>query len=234
MSVEEKLKKKPGAFYIEKLDAGFALEQARWIKNNIPLFEEANGSGKFYSNYKTYSFWHDSQIPIIRQFVDAIFSKRDSFKKTFERDITLSSIYMSYVERGDEEICVWHKDGYWWNGQFHLCILGNSNILIKDESLQMHVQAEAGTVWYLNSTEYYHKILSSWPGERFELLAPCNYREDCTARRIQGVTAGPERWMDRNHPAIIEDTRIAVEYMKQSFSAGKASSNRVADWTSIK
>ncbi len=227
------MKQYPVSLHLGDIDPEFALENARWIRDHVPLFEKSNGSGKFYRNYESTLFWHDSEQPLIKAFVNGIRAGREKFMATYERPLELTMINLTYVRDASEEICVWHQDGYWWTGQFHLTILGNGNLLVRDGSVTMHIQAESGSIWYLNGTDYQHKILNSWKGERFELLAPCNCREDAAFRRFPAVTETKERWIDATHPSIKFDTARTLEYMRESFAQGRASSKVVADWTSL-
>jgi hypothetical protein len=227
---QEKKSLRPHVLSLGEIDPDFALQQARWIHENIPVMQKGNGSGKFYQNYISFGFWHDSQQPLIKKFVELIQSKESIFKEAFEKELRLDYIYLSYVERAEEEICLWHKDGYWWDGQFHMTILGNSQILVQDGGLTIHISAENGTVWYLNGSEYYHKIAQSYSGPRYELLAPCNLRQESINRKGRAVVSQPERWIDGKHPAISEEIEFAVNHMKKAIDENRASNLSVAQW----
>ena len=57
---------------IDNLDPTWCLDQCYQIINTCPMFEKANNSGKFFRNYHTYRFYIDSELPIVKKFVEVI------------------------------------------------------------------------------------------------------------------------------------------------------------------
>ena len=53
-------------------NADWCLDQCYQIINTCPIFEKANNSGKFFRNYHTYRFYIDSEIPIIKKFIETL------------------------------------------------------------------------------------------------------------------------------------------------------------------
>jgi hypothetical protein len=222
----------PHSTFLGEIDPDFALENAHWIRKNIPLYDLSNTSGKFYRNYESYAFWKDSSQPLIKAFVESIIGNEKDFHFRHKKRLDLSFIYLSYVKDSSESICIKHKDGYWWDGQFHLTIQGNSNIEIEEGSLTSIITAKPGSIWYLNSSNYLHKIATTnCTSERFELLAPCGFREESRILHEQATTSTTERWIDSTHEAMVAHRKAAMEHMDRALKNKTASNLDVAAWS---
>tara|TARA_Y100001963_G_scaffold51182_1_gene71600 strand:+ start:2864 stop:3595 length:732 start_codon:yes stop_codon:yes gene_type:complete len=192
---------------IGNLDADWCLEQCREIINTCPMYQKANNSQKFFRTYHQYRVYKDSQIPIVKKFVEMVEEFSDTFKETFpNKEYYLSYIYLAHTIDSSEPICVWHKDRAFFDGQFHITVLGNGNIKIKDGGIESKIKVENGTVWYMNGTSYLHTIEST-EGERFELLIP-NAPRKRTLDIWERITSNtPERWLNPHHPDIAPNTK---------------------------
>lgn len=215
------------------VNAQLALNQAEWIRDHLPFTQRANGSAKFYRNYISWGFWRDSQLPLIQDFVAVLEKGRDQFESIYQRPMQIGYIYLSYVEDASQEMCLWHRDGYWWSGQFHLTILGNAEILVREKGVETRIRKDNGTVWYLNGTQYEHKIAADHIGPRFELLAPCGFREPSAQAHRNAATETPERWIDGRHPEFVREIESARIYMENSIRSGRASNLQRADWAEL-
>ncbi len=219
----------PTHLNFSELDPAWCLSEAREIIHKIPLFQKSNGSGKFFSNYWSWHFHKDSQQPLIKKFVASLLEQQDIFQKTFGRPLDLNFIHLSYVEDAAQETCIFHRDGYFWNGQCHLTILGNANIEVQNENETETLIQKNGRLWYLNGTKYLHRIKPTF-GERFELLAPVSERPEDVQAKLACVTNTPEQWCDSSHPSWLELRARQVNYVKQSIQAGRASNLSVAEF----
>tara|TARA_B100001939_G_scaffold338938_1_gene345101 strand:+ start:1564 stop:2259 length:696 start_codon:yes stop_codon:yes gene_type:complete len=157
---------------IDKLDPEWCLKQCRYIINNFPIYEKANNSGKFFKTYQTYRFYKESNIPIIKEFVNIIENFSNTFLEIYpNKKYYLEYISVTHVLDSNEKICVWHKDRTYFDGQFHITVLGNGYVKIFEGGIESTLKIDNGTIWYLNGSNYLHTIQET-QGERFEICAP--------------------------------------------------------------
>ena len=152
---------------IDELDPTWCLDQCYQIINTCPMFEKANKSGKFFRNYHTYRFYIDSELPIVKKFVEVIDNFSDIFCATYpNKEYYLGYVYLAHTIDSSEKICVWHKDKTYFDGQFHLTVKGNAKIKIsiKEENknylfeLKEKRKFDYETFKYLNKEHYIKKI----------------------------------------------------------------------------
>lgn len=157
---------------IDKLDPDWCLNQCKYVINNFPIYEKANNSGKFFKTYHTYRFYKDSSIPLIKEFVNIIEKFSNTFLKIYpNKKYYLEYISITHVLDSSKKMCVWHKDKTYFDGQFHITVLGNGHIKIYENGIESTLKIDNGTVWYMNGSNYLHTIQQT-KGERFEICAP--------------------------------------------------------------
>jgi len=215
------LKIEPTYTNISNFDADWCLDQCYQIINTCPIFEKSNNSGKFFRNYHTYRFYIDSEIPIIKKFVETLNNFSEIFCTTYpDKQYYLGYVYLAHTINSNEKICVWHKDKTYFDGQFHITVKGNAKIKVQDGSIESKIYVDNGTVWYLNGSKYLHTIESS-DGERFELLAPNAPRKRGLDLWKNGASNTPERWINPQDPDIINNrkrTRSDHKYTLENWS----------------
>ena len=203
----------PQSLYLDRIDSDFALQQAKWIKKHFDPYPLSTAysdtGGRFYSNYKNYYFHKSSDIPLIKQCIKILTTHKDVFEKLYNRPMQLDWVYLAYTEDSSEEMGTNHYDSeVFWNGQFHCTIQGNANVLVYDESIENLITARLGTLWYLNSTEYVHRIKPTY-GERFELLIPNGLNPKVA--KLREAMIGLHGQMDPTH----KNAKILERWSKQ-------------------
>jgi len=192
---------------IDKFNVDWCLDQCYQIINTCPIFEKANNSGKFFRNYHTYRFYTDSELPIVKKFVETLDNFSETFCATYpDKEYYLGYVYLAHTIDSSEKVCVWHKDKTYFDGQFHITIKGNARVKIQDEGIESYIYADNGTVWYLNGSKYLHTIEPS-TGERFELLAPNALRKRGLDLWKNAASDTPERWIDPQDPDIVANRK---------------------------
>lgn len=190
------------------------------------MFEFSNGSGKFYGTYQTWHFHKSSNHPLIRSFADAAEKYAPEFERIYKKKLNIEFISLAYTPDASRPLCIRHKDGFFFDGQLHLTILGNSHIIVEDPNEKV-LTFDNGTFWYLNGSEYFHTIQPTH-GERFELLAPVNQRpEDVAAKKIC-ISDAPERYLDSTHPGWISLRSRQIEHVRQAVIHKRASNLQIA------
>ena len=134
----------------DKLDPDWCLEQAQWIIDNLPMTETSNSSGKFYHNYRCWHFFKDSEVPLIKEMVRLIQEQAKQFEEIYRRVPIPNFFVLAHTIDDSKEMCVWHKDRYFFNGQYHCTIKGNANISVDDGKEVHNINLPNGTVWYLS------------------------------------------------------------------------------------
>lgn len=219
---------KPTHIIVAKLDADWCKAQAKHIIDNLPMSETSNASGKFFHNYQCWHFDKSSELPLISNVNQIIEDNTKKFQTVFDRTPITNFAVMSYVEDSSEEMCVWHKDGHFFNGQYHLTIEGNGDIEVETENGIEVISVEPGTVWYLNGTEYRHKIKPT-SGPRIELCFPMNQlEEDVRIKRECVDPADPNKLLSGDNPKWIELRKQQAEYVRRAVEAGRASNLTIA------
>ena len=199
----------------QKIDPEWALKECRWIIENLPPSDKSNASGKFYKNYVQWSFHKSSSHPLIKKFAQVLEENRKTFYQVYNRNLDFEFIYLAYVNDISEECSIWHRDYYLINGQAHLSILGNGNLLIYDYNNKLHnILVENGTCWFVNGSNFNHKI-NTGIGERFEICCPISPRKEIVEPRMLGIKKDdPLKLVDGTLPAYIEgQKRLALQTM---------------------
>jgi hypothetical protein len=161
----------------DKLDPEWCLDQCREIIEKFPMTEKGNASGKFHDNYFCWHFHRDSQVPIVKKFIEIIDANKEKFEEIYGRECNAQWVSIAYTVDDSKEICVWHKDRYFFDGQYHITVKGNANLAVKheDETVE-NIVLPNGTVWYFNGTRYLHTINVGKGEERFEICCPINQK----------------------------------------------------------
>ena len=221
----------PSHYLFDQIDGEWCLRQCREIISTLPMFERSNTSGKFYRNYECWHFYRDSQLPIIREFLRLCEAHSATFESVFHRPLQVDYIILGYTRDASQEMCIEHKDGFYFDGQMHLTVLGNAQIRIHvtDEKTE-HIAVPNGRFWYLNSTRYLHKIVPS-SGERFELCAAIGYRRDLVERLKSAVVEAPSRHLVLKDPELIAYRKRLIGDQIRATKEGRASNQRVAEFS---
>jgi|TARA_B100000959_G_scaffold120492_1_gene126584 hypothetical protein len=217
----------PHATYLDYIDPDFALQQAKWIRKHFDPYPLSTAydkkAGRFYSNYKNYFFHKTSSIPLIQQYVKILTRHKDVFEKLYNRPMQIDWVYLAYTEDSSKEMGTNHYDSeVFWDGQFHCTIQGNANIVMYDNTLENLITCKNGTIWYLNATEYIHKIKPSH-GERFELNVPNNLNPKIIKLRNEMI--GVHGQLDHTH----RNAKILHRWSKQVISQKHTEDGPVAE-----
>ena len=208
------------------------------VFKNFPETTIGNASGKFSKHYEVWQFYKDSQVPLIQEVVNLVEQSKKDFCKAFSNKI-FSYQYVQIVRNKDcrNLLCIPHKDGYWFDGQFHLTVLGNANISIwsggrESAKNKQSLWFENGSFWYINSSEYYHTINQYFQPtknnkyERIEILIPLNGEgNQKDEQKIVGcVSNDKDRFFYPDNPRFIELKKTQIQYVLNSYKNNKASS----------
>lgn len=203
---------------------------AQEIIRTLPASESANSSGKFFKTYRCWHFYKDSSHPLIRFFYNASQKFQNEFEDRYQRRLNLDFIILSFVEDSSKEICIWHKDGYFFNGQLHLTVLGNANIEIEVDSSVELLKMPNGSFWYLNGSSYRHRIRPS-QGPRIEICAPVDQKPEDVRIKKQALSHGGLQLVDGNDPRWVQLRKGQAQYVLDSVRKRKASNLQVADFS---
>ena len=212
----------------DKLNPDWCLEQAQWIIKNIPMTESSNSSGKFYHTYRCWHIHKTSEIPLIKEMNRLIEEQSKQFEEIYKRKSEIHFINLAHTVDDSKEMCVWHKDRYFFNGQYHVTIKGNANISVDNEKEIENISVPNGTMWYLNGTEYKHKINTGTGTERFELLAPVSPRPEHVKIRLKQVVDNKWKYIDSTSEEYINFRRKLAEGVEDAVKRGTASNTSVA------
>lgn len=205
-------------------------QEANRIIDNVPITELGNASGKFFENYECWVLHHSSDLPLVRHFMTLLENAKNEFVEVFEREAKVEFITLSLVRSPSQQICVPHKDGYFFNGQFHLTILGNGGITVYEpDDSKIAIEHPNGTFWYLNGTEYFHEI-APIRARRIEVCAPCSPREDLLALRKRAFVSHPWKFANPFHPDWQEARNQAMTHIKEAVANGLASNLQIASF----
>ena len=83
-------------------------------------------------------------------------------------------------------------------------------------------------MWYLNGTEYKHKINTGTGTERFELLAPVSPRPEHVKIRLKQVVDNKWKYIDSTSEEYINFRRKLAEGVEDAVKRGTASNTSVA------
>ena len=89
-----------------------------------------------------------------------------SYQEIYNREPKPFMYRFSYVEDDSEPMCAWHQDRFYFNGQFHCSVQGNGRVEVDNGNEIVLAEVPNGTVWYLNGTEYRHRIKTGDGNER--------------------------------------------------------------------
>jgi len=216
---------------LDQIDAQWCLKQGREIVSTLPMFERSNTSGKFYRNYECWHFYRDSQNPLIQEFMRLCERHRAHFESVYQRPLQIDYVILGYTQDSSQEMCIDHKDGFYFDGQMHLTLLGNAHIRVLAEDNQPElIHVPNGSFWYLNSSRYVHKIVPT-QGERFELCAAVSYRRDLVEKLKSAVVDAPSRHLELRDPSLIEYRKKLIADQIRATKEGRASSHTVADFS---
>lgn len=219
-------------FKFDKINATKWCErQARLIVSKYPFTAAGNSSGKFFKNYKCWHFHKSSSLPLIQIFAELCEKHTHSFKSRFKKSLGIEFIVLTYIEDASIESCIWHKDGYFFDGQMHLTILGNASIEIKTKHNESkHLRFPNGSFWYLNGSQYQHRI-SPFPGERLEICAPVNPFREGLNMQLRAIESEPsEKLLKSSNPEWISLQKKCSQYVLQAVDKRTASNFKIADF----
>lgn len=224
----------------DAMDTAWILESCREIVQNYKPTDYGNNSGKFFKNYETYWFHKSSCLPLVQTFIRNIEKNKVLFYETYGRQLSTDFVFLSRIRDASEPACIFHKDGYFWEGLFHMPVLGRSDIvyannpsLVKSSEITdgdlKRLEFEPGTIWFFNSTHYFHTI-DPTKGERLELCAPCGMHPEYVSRCLEGISLGKDGYMDGESLSWKNNKIHARKYILDSISKGQASNEEVADF----
>ena len=220
----------PTHITIGSIDPDYALTETKKIMENFPMTERGNASGKFHSNYCTRHFHVSSNLNIIKEINQIIFGDK-SYQEIYNREPKPFMYRFSYVEDDSEPICTWHQDRFYFNGQYHCSLQGNGRLEVKDNENNIElIEVPNGTVWYLNGTEYRHRIKTGDGNERYEIVISNDDREYDANIKLQFLT-GPERRLDSHNPSYIKYDKQVIEDIKGAIERGTYSGEYVAGFS---
>lgn len=157
-----------------RIGPSFCLAEAEKIVTELPFSERSNSSGKFYKTYKCWHFHKTSENPLIQEFVSQVNQNLEKLEEVYKKKFQLEFVILSEVTELNCPVSLWHKDGHFFDGQFHLSILGNARVEVEDDDGEtLEILKEDGTLWYLNGSHYRHR-LPPVKSRRLELCAPNN------------------------------------------------------------
>lgn len=215
-------------------DARWCLQQAKDIIHKYPCSERSNSSGKFFNTYQCYHFHKSSSLPLIKYFAKLCTIHAQSFKERFNKNLQIDFIVLTYIEDASVASCLWHKDGYFFDGQMHLTILGKASLEFKmggGGTPISHLQLPNGTFWYFNSSHFFHKI-SVFKGQRIEMVAPVNQLEADLKLKLQAVSLeSSEKLLSNSNPIWTSVRKNQAQYVLKSIQQGKASNLNIADFS---
>jgi hypothetical protein len=213
------------------IDSAFALNEANAIVNNYPLTEKSNSSGKFYKTYNCWHFHKTSQNPLISAFVRSASSSFDYLESIFKKKFSLEFVILTEVLCIGEPISLWHKDGYFFDGQLHLTILGNAGIEVEDDHGQVsNIHKNNGTLWYLNGSHYRHRV-SAIQSRRLELCAPNNQLIDDIQIKKMAIIDHQLGLLDGNNKAWLELRKQQAKHVLKAIENKTASNLMVGDFS---
>ena len=206
----------------QAVDADWALKECRWIIDNLTPSDYANASGKFFKNYVQWSFHKTSEQPLIKKFAEILENSKEDFRKVYNRNLDFEFVYLAYVKDIAEECSIWHRDYFLINGQAHLSVLGNGDLLCYDYENNLHnIKVPNGTCWFVNGSNFNHKI-NIGVGERFEICAPISPRKEIVEPRMLGVDSNdPLKLVNSSIPAYVEGQRRLKEQTLANVKKGK-------------
>jgi hypothetical protein len=216
---------------LNKMDPQWALQEAERMMAFHPVSERANASGKFYRNYQCWHFHKNSSWPLIKEFAQQLEFSREAFTQNFTKPMNYEFVILSLVDGGGLEVCNFHRDGYFFDGQLHLTILGQANIeVLHDDNLTELLRPQDGTIWYLNGSQYYHRVVPPLT-RRIELCAPLNQLPKDVEIKMRAVRKEDGKmWVDGNNQDWIDLRKQQINYVKEAVQRRTASNLNIAEF----
>lgn len=195
-----------------------------------PSSEKANSSGKFYSIYECWHFHRSSEWPLIRYVIKTMELQTEIIRRVYAKNFHLEFFVLSRVSELGQPVSLWHKDGYFFDGQIHLTITGNANVDCKVGDQEQRLVFPNGQLWYLNGSNYEHRVPPT-DSERIELCAPVNQRASDVEQKKMAIVKDGLGWVDGTHSGWTQLRRQQSDYVRKSVALGKASNLNVADFS---
>ena len=193
---------------------------------------------KFSKHYVVWQFHKDSQTPLIKEIINLMKQSRKSFQEAFpSKRFSYQFVQIAHCLDSRNVISIPHRDGYWYDGQFHLTVLGNANVSVWPGERESKIGKkllwfENGSFWYLNGSKYYHTINKySRPTknniyERIEILIPLdgigNQKEK--EELAESASKDKDRFFYPDNTKFIQLKKSQVQYALKAYSHKKASS----------
>lgn len=216
---------------LNRSDAETLKDQAIAVTNQFAESECANSSGKFFNNYRCWHFHKDSSLPLINTAKKLFESEFKLLNEIYRKDFRIDFIILNYVEDSSQEICLWHKDGYFFDGQMHLTILGNGSIEVEVANEEVdYIFVPNGTVWYLNGSQFRHRIRPTL-GPRLEICAPVNQRREDVEIKMNALSHDEVLLVDGANLEWTKLRREQATYVLRAIEKGKASNSNVASFS---
>ncbi len=177
---------KPTHSVFSQLDPKWCLEQARSMMSHHCPSEKSNASGKFFRRYICWHFHKTSSWPLVQEFNKQIAMAETSFSAKYGKPLRHDFVIVTQVTELGLPICNFHRDGYFFDGQFHLTVKGEAGLQIEKDGELTDLHVPNGTFWYLNGTEYRHRVLPC-SEERIEVCAPVNQILDDVTEKMKAL-----------------------------------------------
>ena len=224
--------------YIKNIEQ--AEKQCRDIFKAFPPSAVGTSSGKFSKHYTVWQFYKDSQLPLIKETIALLEKAKKEFLRAFPYKVfSYQFVQITRCLDGRKQLSTPHKDGYWYDGQFHLTVLGNGNISIwpgprESQADKQLIWLENGTFWYLNGSRYYHTInryarpTNHKAYERIEVLIPLdshgNQKEKDKLK--SAASKDKNRFFYPDNKKFIKLKKSQIQYALKAYAHNRASSPR--------
>ena len=211
--------------------------KCREIFKKFPVTTQGTASGKFSRHYQSWQFYKDSQQSLIKKVVRLIDSCITEFQKFYpEKTFYYQFIQIIYNEDCRKLLCIPHKDAYCYDGQFHITVLGNGNISMwsgpRDKPIEKkNIFLDNGSVWYINSSEFFHTInpytlpTRGHSFERINILVPISGKGNKIdeAEMLKAVSKDEDRFFYPDNKHFIALKKKGIEYCLKAYKKGIAS-----------
>lgn len=217
----------PSHSVFKTLDPQWCRSQCEWIIDTFPLTETSNSSGKFYHNYRTWHFHKSSELSLVKRFITECENIKPQFEKIYAKPLDLHFVVIAETLDDSQDSCVWHKDGYFHDGQMHLSVSGGGNIDVEELHGEDNITLPDGSLWYLNASHYRHKIGRGTGNRRIEITAPLNMRPELAEWKTRAVEDGPYRQVHGDNPIFIDYRLKLSKGVRDAVRRGTASNASV-------
>ena len=222
--------KGPVFYHFDSMNPDWALSEVSKMQKKHPPSEVSNASGKFFKNYTCWHFHKSSQWPLVVSINHLIRENRKRFSEVYRKDLAYEFIVVSIVEDANQEVCLWHKDGHFFDGQIHLTVLGNAKILVKNEGKVSEICMDNGSFWYLNGSNFLHKI-KKITERRVEVCIPINQNKSDVSEKLKAVSKDEFRWVDGGNKHWLELRKKQAQYVIEAVKRKTASNLSFADFS---